>query len=53
VAVTFYDTVKKKPETPFAEILRELRAKAYAAEGEDSYAAYCFYGDPHASAARP
>jgi hypothetical protein len=30
-----------------------LRAKAYAAEGEDSYAAYCFYGDPHASAAKP
>jgi CHAT domain len=53
VAVTFYGTVKKKPETPFADILRELRAKAYAAEGEDSYAAYCFYGDPHASAVRP
>lgn len=53
VAVTFYDTVKQKPETPFADILRDLRAKAYADDGADSYAAYCFYGDPHASAARP
>ena len=53
VAVTFYDTVKKKPRTPFADILRDLRAKAYADGGEDSYAAYCFYGDPHASAAQP
>ena len=52
VAVTFYDTVKKKPGTPFANIVRELRAKAYAEGGEDSYAAYCFYGDPHAAAAK-
>ena len=51
VAVTFYDTVKKKPVTPFADLLRDLRAKAYADGGEDSYAAYCFYGDPHACAA--
>jgi hypothetical protein len=53
VAVTFYDTVKKRPGTPFADILRDLRAKAYADDGEDSYAAYCFYGDPHASAGQP
>lgn len=53
VAVTFYDTVKREPTTPFADILRELRAKAYAADGEDSYAAYCFYGDPHACAVQP
>jgi hypothetical protein len=53
VAVTFYDTVKKKPDTPFADIVRGVRAKAYAEGGEDSYAAYCFYGDPHASAAQP
>ena len=52
MAVTFYDTVKKKPGTPFANIVRELRAKAYAEGGEDSYAAYCFYGDPHAAAAK-
>ncbi len=53
VAVTFYHTVKTKPATPFADILRELRAKAYAADCEDSYAAYCFYGDPYACAVRP
>jgi hypothetical protein len=51
VAVTFYDEVTKDPERPFADILRELRSRAYAEDGEDSYAAYCFYGHPLATAA--
>jgi hypothetical protein len=47
IAETFYKRVAEEPETPFAEILRDLRKKSYAAEGgEDTYAAYCFYGDP-------
>jgi CHAT domain len=52
VAVTFYQAVKNNPATPFADILRGLRSRAYAANGADSYAAYCFYGDPNASAAQ-
>lgn len=33
--------------TPLAEILRDIRARAYeAAPFDDSLAAYCFYGDP-------
>src|SRR5262249_25360163 len=54
IAMEFYKRVKDEPETPFAEILRTVRARAYdAANGEDTYAAYCFYGDPAAFAARP
>jgi CHAT domain len=48
VATEFYETVKANPGKPFAEILRAIRARAYDATsgGEDTYAAYCFYGDP-------
>jgi hypothetical protein len=53
VAKEFYQHVKNEPDKPFAEILRDLRAKAYQSGAEDTYAAYCFYGDPRASASRP
>jgi CHAT domain len=54
IAETFYKRVAEEPETPFSEILRDLRKKSYAAEGgEDTYAAYCFYGDPLARRAGP
>lgn len=47
VAKAVYDGIVAEPARPFAEILRELRAKAYErGTGEDTYAAYCFYGDP-------
>jgi hypothetical protein len=50
VAEAFYNSVKSEPSTPFAEILRRLRAKAYEGKSaEDTYAAYCFYGDPCAT----
>lgn len=50
VAVEFYQRIEKEPETPFAEILRDLRKRSYAEEGgEDTWAAYCFYGDPLAA----
>jgi hypothetical protein len=53
IAMDFYGRVKAEPATPFAEILRTIRAKAYdSANGEDTYAAYCFYGDPAAFAER-
>lgn len=49
VARGFYEQIDSKP---FAEILREFRARAYDPErAEDSYAAYCFYGDPCAAKA--
>jgi hypothetical protein len=50
VAETFYNTVRSEPGTPFAEIVRRLRSKAYEGNSaEDTYAAYCFYGDPCAT----
>lgn len=47
LAVELYDRIGNEPQTPFAEILRDLRKRSYAEEGgEDTWAAYCFYGDP-------
>jgi CHAT domain-containing protein len=52
IAIEFYTQAKAKPAVPFAEILRTLRAKAYDETiAEDTYAAYCFYGDPLARSA--
>jgi hypothetical protein len=51
VAVEFYEQILSDPTMPFAEALRRIRARGYAADGEDTYAAYCFYGDPAASSA--
>jgi Protein kinase domain/CHAT domain len=51
VAIAFYEEVLGGPATPFAEVLRRIRARAYRTQGEDSWAAYCFYGDPAARAA--
>ena len=47
VTQTFYPQALKG--VPFAELMKQIRAKAYA-QAVDSYAAYCFYGDPMASA---
>jgi hypothetical protein len=50
IATEFYARVTDDPSVPLAEALREIRAHAYASQGgEDSYAAYCFYGDPLAT----
>jgi hypothetical protein len=52
VARRFYERVRSEPTTPFATILRDIRALAYEGDDpEDSYAAYCFYGDPRAAQA--
>lgn len=50
VAQEFYQNIKLHPDRPFAEILRQIRLHAYTGDtkGEDTYAAYCFYGDPFA-----
>jgi hypothetical protein len=51
IAEEFYRTVRERPGTPFSRIFSEIRAKAYdRSVGEDTYAAYCFYGDPYAAA---
>jgi hypothetical protein len=52
VAERFYREVQaiaegRLPRRSFANILRDVRALAYdPAFGQDTYAAYCFYGDP-------
>ena len=51
IAEEFYRAVRERPGTPFSRIFSEIRAKAYdRSVGEDTYAAYCFYGDPYAAA---
>jgi hypothetical protein len=45
-ATAFYDAVLAHPETPFSEVVRTLRARAYATGGADTWAAYCLYSDP-------
>jgi hypothetical protein len=51
VARIFYQEALRGDPKPFAEILREIRQRAYEGKelGEDTYAAYCFYGDPLAA----
>jgi len=49
VATALYDSALRdggQASVAVAEVLRTIRKKAYAA-GEDSYAAYCFFGDPN------
>ncbi|MEH2521034.1 hypothetical protein V1279_006607 [Bradyrhizobium sp. AZCC 1610] len=50
IAEEFYREVRKKPSVPLSRIFSAIRAKAYV-EGKDTYAAYCFFGDPLASMA--
>ncbi|MCY1498820.1 CHAT domain protein [compost metagenome] len=49
VALSFYSALKAAPTKPLAEILRDIRKKAYET-GKDTYAAYCFFGNPFATA---
>ena len=50
VASMFYERIAADETLPFAEALRDIRKLAYPATGgEDTYAAYCLYGDPFAS----
>jgi type VI secretion system Hcp family effector len=54
IARAFYDELKSNGRVRPAAFLQNVREKAYqqasAAKGEDTYAAYCFYGDPDAVA---
>lgn len=52
IALDFYGALKERPDLPMAEVFSSIRAKAYdGSAGKDTYAAYCFYGDPLATAA--
>lgn len=52
IAQEFYRSVRDNPNIPFSQIFSRIRAKAYdEVSGRDTYAAYCFFGDPLASAA--
>jgi hypothetical protein len=46
VACEVYAAALADDAPPVAEIVRQIRARAYAEPGADTYAAYCFYGDP-------
>jgi hypothetical protein len=47
VARRFYEALELDRSRPLADIMREIRACAYDSDKpEDTYAAYCFYGDP-------
>lgn len=51
-AKAFYMAVTSKPSTPYASIVQRLRARAYAStaqQGDDTFAAYCWFGDPLAN----
>ncbi|MGO7689956.1 CHAT domain-containing protein [Rhizobium ruizarguesonis] len=45
IALEFYLKAKARSGRPLAEIFQEIRKRAYQS-GRDSYAAYCFFGDP-------
>lgn len=49
IACEFYRRITTEPATTYAEIVRDIRAKAYDL-GDDSYAAYCYFGSPAATA---
>ena len=52
VARDFYEAIHADPRKPFATVLAGIRARSYeGVNPPDSYAAYCFYGDPLASQA--
>lgn len=44
IAEVFYEELRQGK--CLADILRRQRAKAYEGDARDTYAAYCFYGDP-------
>ncbi|MBR0850727.1 CHAT domain-containing protein [Bradyrhizobium diazoefficiens] len=51
VAKIFYQAVKSEPDKAFSQVMAQIRSKAYI-EAKDTFAAYCFFGDPLASASK-
>jgi hypothetical protein len=50
VAQRFYEALLAQPAVPLAAIFQQIRRDAYKPDGADSYGAYCFFGDPDATA---
>jgi CHAT domain len=48
VALAVYTAALEPGAPPLASILRDLRRRGYEEEDADTYAAYCFFGDPQA-----
>lgn len=48
VALELYKEALKSDAKPIAEILREIRSRGYQEKDADTFAAYCFFGDPQA-----
>jgi hypothetical protein len=48
IATRFYSELEANPGKSFAAIFQEIRKDAYD-KGEDTYAAYCFFGSPLAT----
>jgi len=47
IALEFYQKLIDDSAKSLAEVIRSIRQKAYTTnQGEDTFAAYCFYGDP-------
>lgn len=46
LAISFYEELRADRAAQPAAILKSLRARAYGNVGADTWAAYCFYGDP-------
>jgi hypothetical protein len=46
IAIGIYEAALAPGAPPVAAILRDMRKKGYEAQDVDTYAAYCFYGDP-------
>jgi len=48
-AVQLYEAASREPERTLADLLRDVRRRSYEGDEaafEDSYASYCFFGDP-------
>ena len=52
-ASAFYAELAADATRPFADIVRELRGRAYEDGGTDTWVAYCLYGNPLASETGP
>ena len=48
IATRFYNELEANPAKSFAAIFQEIRKDAFD-KGEDTYAAYCFFGNPLAT----
>jgi CHAT domain len=48
IALELYEEALKPKAKSLAEIFQRIRKRGYEEEDADTYAAYCFFGDPHA-----